>query len=424
MVNNADLARLPVPLRHIVYRALVVACKTKIAEKVSVLKKQYDMASNSRRIGQFEMDLSILKRCKLIGLTTTGFSKYRALICATKARVIVLEEAGESLECTVAPLFIPSLEQLIQVGDHKQLRPRPQKRVHQGMNWGISLFERLVSKNVDMIMLRKQRRMRSEISRLLRPVYGTLLQDFEKEDLRPVVPGMGGVNTWFFDHRARESKDSKASTMNEAEATMIAGFAGYLITNGVPPTRISVLTFYNGQKRCLLKHLRKLGVGVYTVDSYQGEENDIVLLSLVRSNEAGHVGFLDNDNRVNVALSRAKLGLFIFGNRSLLEKRGGPLWVQIFQILDDRGHPDTRFSRTDEPCLRAGTRMYLVCGCGVATHEADQQACGQQCQRGHAPMVTAVACADDFAELLDGGCRLKCGEELPCKHGCPLNCHP
>ena len=61
------------------------------------------------------------------------------------------------------------------------------------------------------------------------------------------------------------------------------------------------------------------GVQIRTVDNYQGEENDIIVVSLVRSNKKGIIGFLKVANRVNVALSRAKMGLYIFGSVSCLE---------------------------------------------------------------------------------------------------------
>ena len=55
-------------------------------------------------------------------------------------------------------------------------------------------------------------------------------------------------------------------------------------------------------------------VGVRTVDDYQGEECDVIILSLVRGNNRSNIGFLSNPNRINVALSRAKRGLYLFGN--------------------------------------------------------------------------------------------------------------
>lgn len=282
-------------------------------------------------------------------------------------------------------------------------------------------------------MLCTQRRMRAEISRLLRPVYGPELVNFDITDTRAAVPGMGDFNTWFMDHRSRETKDALKSTLNEEEAELVTEFVAYLIMNGTRANKISVLTFYKGQKRrlqrCLRGHplLYDMKVAVYTVDSYQGEENDVIILSLVRSNDAGMVGFASNPNRINVALSRARQGLYMFGNRSMLEHRGGELWKAIFEILDDRGDYDTRFSEIfnpeDCPESRIGAFLPLVCGCGVPTHETDHQACQRQCNRSHTSHTTYIESSDQFRKL-DGGCMTRCEAKLSCGHMCPSRCHP
>ena len=61
-------------------------------------------------------------------------------------------------------------------------------------------------------------------------------------------------------------------------------------------------------------------IRIVTVDNYQGEENEIILLSLVRSNKENKIGFLEISNRVCVALSRARLGMFLFGNAECLRE--------------------------------------------------------------------------------------------------------
>jgi hypothetical protein len=71
------------------------------------------------------------------------------------------------------------------------------------------------------------------------------------------------------------------------------------------------------------------------VDNFQGEENEIILLSLVRSNADGQIGFLKTENRVNVALSRAKHGLFIVGNMDSLCAQSS-LWRKISATLEER----------------------------------------------------------------------------------------
>jgi superfamily I DNA and/or RNA helicase len=65
-----------------------------------------------------------------------------------------------------------------------------------------------------------------------------------------------------------------------------------------------------------------------TIDNYQGEENDIILLSLVRSNDTGHVGFINDINRACVALSRARLGLYVIGNFKLLSAKSD-IWKKV-----------------------------------------------------------------------------------------------
>lgn len=71
---------------------------------------------------------------------------------------------------------------------------------------------------------------------------------------------------------------------------------------------------------------------VVTVDSYQGEENTVILLSLVRSNSQGAIGFLEVENRVCVALSRARNGFYIFGDAPNLCK-SSMLWWEVVQIM-------------------------------------------------------------------------------------------
>ena len=90
-------------------------------------------------------------------------------------------------------------------------------------------------------------------------------------------------------------------------------------------------------------------VRVTTVDNYQGEENDIIILSLVRNNHQNQIGFLKASNRVCVALSRAKEGLFIFGNAQCLDdatykplKEGNEaqsqehIWQKVIKKLSER----------------------------------------------------------------------------------------
>ena len=96
---------------------------------------------------------------------------------------------------------------------------------------------------------------------------------------------------------------------------------------------------YTGQLIQLKKEMPReffRGVRICAVDNFQGEENDIILLSLVRSNEEGKIGFLSTSNRVCVALSRAKKGFYCIGNIGLMCDKE-KLWKDIIEDMRGKG---------------------------------------------------------------------------------------
>ncbi|KAJ4356660.1 uncharacterized protein N0V89_004696 [Didymosphaeria variabile] len=364
-----DLATIRVEDRGTIYNYLLRKAKQSVLREFRNLAKQYDEQVHLKKVGQWEEDQGILLNQRVIGMTTTGLSKYRALISSLRPRVVLIEEAAETLEAPVTAACFPTLEHLILVGDHQQLRPHC--NVHEledePFNFNLSLFERMVCNNIELDTLRRQRRMIPEIRRLLQPIYGDKLRDHASVlsgDNRPPVEGMGGVNSFFFTHEWPESRDNNQSAKNEQEAAMIVGFIDYLVLNGVDPAKITVLTFYNGQRKLLTsklrlhQNLRGQPLKVVTVDSYQGEENDIVLLSLVRSSRDGNIGFLSVDNRVCVALSRARRGFYLFGNAEKLVC-GSDTWEAVVKVL--WGRANKKEVPIAGPSKRIGYHLPLTC---------------------------------------------------------------
>jgi helicase required for RNAi-mediated heterochromatin assembly 1 len=351
-----------------------------------------------------------------VGMTTTGLSKYRALISSLRPRIVLVEEAAETLEAPVTAACVPSLEHLILVGDHQQLRPHCQLHAFEDEPYyfNLSLFERMVINNIEVDCLTRQRRMIPEIRRLLEPIYGNTLKDHHsvtESCNRPSVEGMGGCNSFFFTHVWPEARDLNMSAYNEGEADMIVGLFNHLVLNGVESNKITVLTFYNGQRALLtrkLRHhqnLRGHTFNVVTVDSYQGEENDIVLLSLVRSNKNRNIGFLSVDNRVCVALSRAKRGFYIFGNAEILAIESNT-WEYVVKILWGREKDvkkDQKKSALPGPARRIGYHLPLQC-------------------TGHGRKFWIESPSD--WDHTNGGCDKLCRCMLPCGHVCMLKCHP
>lgn len=190
------------------------------------------------------------------------------------------------------------------------------------MKLGISLFERMVRNNLHCSVLGVQHRMRPEISRLIRPAIYPHLEDHESVLEFPPVRGIDH-SLYFIDHLQAETPAGDSSKQNKHEAQFLIRLARHLILNGYEPHEITILAAYLGQFyaiRSEKSHYNYLlrDVRIAVLDNYQGEECKIILLSLVRNNNDKSIGFLKIENRVCVALSRAKEGLYIMGNMDLL----------------------------------------------------------------------------------------------------------
>jgi superfamily I DNA and/or RNA helicase len=128
---------------------------------------------------------------------------------------------------------------------------------------------------------------------------------------------------FFVDHAHEEECCEGTSKKNYHEVGFLIYFARHLILNGYKPEKITILAAYLGQMFELQKerkrhqHILK-DVRIAVLDNYQGEECDIILLSLVRSNKENKIGFLSIENRVCVALSRARDGFYVMGNMTQL----------------------------------------------------------------------------------------------------------
>jgi hypothetical protein len=140
--------------------------------------------------------------------------------------------------------------------------------------------------------------------------------------------------------------------------------------------------------------VKEQGVRVATIDNYQGEEADIVLVSIVRSNDQGHIGFLKEPERVNVMLSRARCGMILVGDSETLcearSAKGKDMWRSLMGRLE--GH----------------------------VYKGLPVICERHKQRPPKDLTTALH-LQRFCP--DGGCRLLCNVDMPCGHKCPLSCH-
>lgn len=143
--------------------------KTAIRIQFRQKAQAYAMAARDWKIGRWETDYNYLKQARVIGMTTTGLSKYRGLIQSLQPKVVLIEEAAETLEGFVSAACMTSVEHLILVGDHQQLRGHVNDQGLEGNPFylDVSMFERLVRNYVDYNQLRRQRRMIPEVRSIL-----------------------------------------------------------------------------------------------------------------------------------------------------------------------------------------------------------------------------------------------------------------
>lgn len=133
-----------------------------------------------------------------------------------------------------------------------------------------------------------------------------------------------------------EISASGTSYLNRTEASYVEKVVTHLLRMGVTPSQIGVITPYDGQRKYVSDYMRRAGalastlyeaIEVASVDAFQGREKDYILVSCVRSSETQGIGFLSDPRRLNVALTRARLGIILFGNPRVLSKN--PLWAAL-----------------------------------------------------------------------------------------------
>ncbi|KAJ3834013.1 P-loop containing nucleoside triphosphate hydrolase protein [Lentinula raphanica] len=410
-----------------------------LVEKSKALYEQasrYDRTQDELQRKFRERDLATLKSKRIIGCTTTAAAKYTTDLVEAGINVLLVEEAGEILESHIITALGPSIKQVILIGDHKQLRPKVNNynlTIEKGDGYDLnrSLFERLVLKGYPHETLVAQHRMRPEISALIRHLVYPDLLDAQKTLNRPNILGLQD-NVIFIDHSKPEGDEksladrrdlgSKTSKQNAFEARMVLRIIKYLAQQGYRTEDLVVLTPYLGQLYKLQHELQSetdpvlsdldnfelIQAGLHphshrkgnkklrlaTIDNYQGEESDIVVVSLTRSNNNHDIGFMFAPERLNVLLSRARNGLILIGNSDTFThaRKGHELWSKLLAYLREHKH--------------VYDGLPVVC----------QQHVDRKCT------VVDEAQFDDACP--DGGCSEPCGVLLSCGiHQCPSKCH-
>ncbi|KAK2598999.1 hypothetical protein QQS21_005533 [Conoideocrella luteorostrata] len=298
--------------------------------------------------------------------------------------VVIIDEASQALE---AQCWVPllSARKAVCAGDHLQLPPTikslnskgsvkvqdEKTPIIKGMSLETTLFDRLLALHGPAIkkMLTTQYRMHENIMRFpsdelyesklvaADAVKARLLKDLEydvqaNEDTTvPVIfidtqggdfPEKNEDNDKENPKKGRTSLHSESKS-NEMEAALVRQHVGQLVDAGVRPEDIAVVTPYNAQLGVLAPLKEKFpGIELGSVDGFQGREKEAVLVSLVRSNSDGEVGFLGEKRRLNVAMTRPKRSLTVIGDSETV-KRGSHFlkkWMEFLEDNADLRYPD------------------------------------------------------------------------------------
>ena len=241
----------------------------------------------------------------------------------------LLDEATQAIEPLALLPFLRA-ERVILAGDHRQLPPTVISHQAAELGLSVSLFERLLDDHGDGVrrMLREQYRMHEAIMAFpSAEMYGGELRAHPSVARRTLeLPGLEAPPVLFVDTAGKgfdeETPPGSESLCNPGEAALVIDRLRALLGAGVSPDEVAVITPYAAQAALLRDAAARAGVPeqveIDTVDAFQGREKDAILLSLVRSNADAAIGFLGDLRRMNVAITRARMHLFVVGDSATL----------------------------------------------------------------------------------------------------------
>ena len=248
---------------------------------------------------------------------------------------VLIDEAAQALEPEILLPLIHQAQMVVLIGDDKQLGPVVHSKEAKSEGLGMSLFERLhlLYKNSPFItLLNEQYRMNEKL-------YEFPNRKFYENKMitkRKILPDENIMNNLpfpkkdfpsFFINVSGEEETENKSFYNTQEVLSVFKCVNELNKNKVEFKDIGVITFYSAQKQRLYEKFytkeKYQELKIDSVDGFQGMELDYIILSTVRSNLDGILGFLKVENRLNVSLTRARKGLILVGNAKCLAKRPG-----------------------------------------------------------------------------------------------------
>ncbi len=347
--------------------------RREIFQELKYLRKEY-RTREKKLIGDILLDSQVVV-ATLHGAGSRDIEEVAKFHCGDKPlfSTIIIDEISQSLEpqCWIPIVVSPKTHKLILAGDNQQLPPtvkiEKDKKARSVMQR--TLFDRLLKIHGDSIrkMLTIQYRMNSSIMEFpSKELYESKLiaADSVANRLLCDLPGVKKtddtetpvvwIDTQGGDYPEEDVLDSSSSRSdsntsvvgkyNQQEARIVKKYVETLISANVSPTDIGIIAPYNAQVAILKKwiHVDHPDVEISTVDGFQGREKEAIILSLVRSNPEFKVGFLDEERRLNVAITRPKRHLCVIGDMETVSHGSRFLknYVKWAEYNSDLRYPD------------------------------------------------------------------------------------
>ena len=299
---------------------------------------------------EIRINQELFSEARVIACTLVGSAN--RLLDGMKFSTLFIDEAAQAMEaaCWIA---IRRAGRVILAGDHCQLPPTV--KCYEALKGGLgrTLMERIANAKPETVtLLRMQYRMHEDIMRFSSDWFYHNLMVAAPEVRNRSILDLDLPMTWI-DTSSVETVTENMGRKNEAEArlTLLALQAYYEMIGKERILQerldVGIISPYRAQVQLLRRLLRKNEffkpfrslISVNTVDGFQGQERDIIVISLVRSNDEGQIGFLRDLRRMNVAITRARMKLIILGDRNTLTRHPfyRKLW-QYVQALKESGH--------------------------------------------------------------------------------------
>ena len=310
--------------------------KMKSMAKWIEINQEIDEAHSEIKRIENKMIRNIIEESDVI-LATNSSSALEA-ISRVKFDVAIIDEASQA---TIPSVLIPiaKAHRFILAGDHKQLPPTIISEKAGALEK--TLFEELIKMYpFKSQLLNVQYRMNSLLMKFPNKEFynNSLKSDLSVDDIdiNDLLGSDHDEEALLFidtsnieDNDERHLKDSK-SIVNVLESEIAIGIVNDYLNAGVSEDDIGIISPYADQVKIIQD---KTPIEVKTVDGFQGREKEIIIISTVRSNEHGNIGFLSDLRRLNVAITRAKRKLIIIGNKDTL--KNNPTYSRLIRFVED-----------------------------------------------------------------------------------------